>query len=496
MASGISFVKVVDAGPGWTKVEASDGNTYTFDGDRNWRNNNPGNIEYGAFAKAHGAIGTDGRFAVFPDVQTGQAAQTTLQFNTSRYANKSITDAISSYAPSNENNSAAYAAALAESLGVSPDTKLSDLTPDQQAEYVAAQRQVEGGVPGTIKGEKGQPVDQAIVQQFNAPALPPENIPSFNPLPAPAPLTPASMQSAAANNVLTSLGANFRPASVLARTQDISVPPLPVAAGSSTSPVTAPMPAVAPVPMPGRPVALGTTPAVPATSLTPALTPAEIHARLMAQQTDQRYTGPTVVGGVIGQIVGDAAKNAMPAVNQAVGDTVASIGKNATQAGDTIRKAASNVGNTLGGMFSGALGMFGQPASVAPTAANSSGSPDDRGTISTTYRPVITPAPAATLKAGQATAAGGSIVTQAQQNAFGGLGTPAPQVAPTPAPYPIAAPVQQPKQQQVVQPAPTPKPVQTITGSATGRAYVVGNTYSNANGKFVAQANGTFKKVA
>jgi hypothetical protein len=40
-------------------------------GPRNRRNNNPGNIEYGPFAKEHGAIGTDGRFAIFPDEETG-----------------------------------------------------------------------------------------------------------------------------------------------------------------------------------------------------------------------------------------------------------------------------------------------------------------------------------------------------------------------------------------------------------------------------------------
>jgi hypothetical protein len=38
------------------------------------RNNNPGNIEYGAFARAHGATGTDGRFAIFPDRASGESA--------------------------------------------------------------------------------------------------------------------------------------------------------------------------------------------------------------------------------------------------------------------------------------------------------------------------------------------------------------------------------------------------------------------------------------
>lgn len=42
------------------------------------RNNNPGNIEYGQFAVAHGATGSDGRFAIFPDWNTGANAMAAL----------------------------------------------------------------------------------------------------------------------------------------------------------------------------------------------------------------------------------------------------------------------------------------------------------------------------------------------------------------------------------------------------------------------------------
>jgi len=47
-------------------------------GTRGDRNNNPGNIEYGRFAIAHGATGTDGRFAIFPNAETGSAAMMAL----------------------------------------------------------------------------------------------------------------------------------------------------------------------------------------------------------------------------------------------------------------------------------------------------------------------------------------------------------------------------------------------------------------------------------
>lgn len=42
------------------------------------RNNNPGNIEYGPLAVRMGATGTDGRFAIFPDKATGEAAMRQL----------------------------------------------------------------------------------------------------------------------------------------------------------------------------------------------------------------------------------------------------------------------------------------------------------------------------------------------------------------------------------------------------------------------------------
>jgi hypothetical protein len=57
-------------------------------GDRNWRNNNPGNIEYGKFAISMGAIGSDGRFAIFPSEEMGRKAADTLLKGKS-YANLS-----------------------------------------------------------------------------------------------------------------------------------------------------------------------------------------------------------------------------------------------------------------------------------------------------------------------------------------------------------------------------------------------------------------------
>lgn len=103
-------------------------------GTRSWRNNNPGNIEYGPFARAHGAIGTDGRFAIFPDEATGTAAQAAL-LDTPSYNSMTLAKAINTYAPPGENDTRAYIASVAARLGLDPNTPMSQI--DKNAMSVA-----------------------------------------------------------------------------------------------------------------------------------------------------------------------------------------------------------------------------------------------------------------------------------------------------------------------------------------------------------------------
>ena len=80
MAS-INYGQVLGAGKGWTRVDVPGLGAVTVRGDRSTRNHNPGNIEFGNYARSMGAIGTDGRFAVFPSREVGLAAQAGLLFN-------------------------------------------------------------------------------------------------------------------------------------------------------------------------------------------------------------------------------------------------------------------------------------------------------------------------------------------------------------------------------------------------------------------------------
>jgi hypothetical protein len=128
-------------------------------GNRGWRNNNPGNIEASAWTKSQeGYIGDDGRFAAFDTYENGVKAQAAL-LGTPAYANKTIAGAIARYAPAFENNTAAYAAAVAKAIGVDVNTKMSDLTPSQRVGMVNAMHEVEGstitGRQSTSLTEKG-----------------------------------------------------------------------------------------------------------------------------------------------------------------------------------------------------------------------------------------------------------------------------------------------------------------------------------------------------
>jgi hypothetical protein len=117
-------------------------------GTRNWRNNNPGNIEAGNFATGQGAIGSDGRFAIFPDMRTGRNALSTLLTSRS-YIALTIEQAMEKYAPPNENDTQAYTNFISTRVRVDASTHMSDLTSDQLSAFVDAIYHFEGGTSGT-----------------------------------------------------------------------------------------------------------------------------------------------------------------------------------------------------------------------------------------------------------------------------------------------------------------------------------------------------------
>jgi len=136
------IASVINAGNGYTIVKYSDGTTETRTGTRASRNNNPGNIEYGDFAKSKGAIGSDGRFAVFPTVVAGFNAMDSLLKGGS-YSGLSVSGAIRKYAPASENDTSAYIESLRKS-GVDVSKKYSQLSTAQQTSTLRGMAKVEG----------------------------------------------------------------------------------------------------------------------------------------------------------------------------------------------------------------------------------------------------------------------------------------------------------------------------------------------------------------
>lgn len=150
LISGNEIAAIVEAGPGFLVVRRPDGSVQRLTGARNWRNNNPGNIEYGTFAQSMGAIGTDGRFAVFPNYATGKAAKEKLIFDGSKYRGLSLTDAISRYAPPNENNTALYQrVVLAAVNGV--NKLMNQYTASERNSILAAMEKMEGFKVGKVQ---------------------------------------------------------------------------------------------------------------------------------------------------------------------------------------------------------------------------------------------------------------------------------------------------------------------------------------------------------
>ena len=99
-------------------------------GSRAARNNNPGNIEWGAFARNHGATGIEvtpagetPRFAVFPNAESGFDAMRSLL--TTAYLGLSVTQALDKWAPPIENQTSVYIADVCEWTGLTPETVLT-----------------------------------------------------------------------------------------------------------------------------------------------------------------------------------------------------------------------------------------------------------------------------------------------------------------------------------------------------------------------------------
>lgn len=134
-------------------------------GTRNLRNNNPGNIVYNEYSKSLGAIGSQNGMAVFPDMETGSKAMTTLLTSNS-YQNApavpsqglnqgSVGAAIYKWAPPNENDSKSYVQYIEKRTGLPANKPLSECSPAEIEKVRQAIANYEGNTPPNVSnGDK------------------------------------------------------------------------------------------------------------------------------------------------------------------------------------------------------------------------------------------------------------------------------------------------------------------------------------------------------
>ena len=126
-----------------------------------WRNNNPGNIERGEFSRRNGAIGDDGRFAIFPNYNTGRNALENL-LKTKSYQSLRVKDAMNRYAPDHENDTEAYIKFIEKNASISRDMYMKDLSSSGVSVFADAIERFEGNIEGkTLPFPKRKPVFDA-----------------------------------------------------------------------------------------------------------------------------------------------------------------------------------------------------------------------------------------------------------------------------------------------------------------------------------------------
>jgi len=173
------IAKVLEVGPGFNVVQRPDGTVEKQTGARNWRNNNPGNIEYkpGGFAEENGAIGSDGRFAIFPTYEMGRKAKEKLIFEGKNYKDLDLKSAIARYAPPTnksgqfENDTAAYQKKVLSAVG-GENRKMSDYSPAQRESIMNAMEQQEGYRTGKVEATNKTTTSPMPVSVNTKPQIP------------------------------------------------------------------------------------------------------------------------------------------------------------------------------------------------------------------------------------------------------------------------------------------------------------------------------------
>lgn len=137
---------------------------------RGIRNNNPGNIDYNPRNDWQGQLGIEPkvgsskpRFALFDTPENGiRALGKLIRTYQNKHGLKTVEQIISRWAPSNENNTRAYAEAVAKSMGVTPHANINVNTAAMLRPLVEAIIRHENGQNPYKNGEIDEGVRRAL----------------------------------------------------------------------------------------------------------------------------------------------------------------------------------------------------------------------------------------------------------------------------------------------------------------------------------------------
>lgn len=109
-------------------------------GTNSWRYNNPGKLLHGKFTREHGALGSDGKYAIFPSYEIGRRANELLLFESDHgYKDLTVEGAITKYAPSSDGyKTSTYIKNVAAYVGVSASYKIAEFNNEQKQKFLDA----------------------------------------------------------------------------------------------------------------------------------------------------------------------------------------------------------------------------------------------------------------------------------------------------------------------------------------------------------------------
>lgn len=466
------FVEVVDAGQGWTKVRDAEGNVYKLEGARNWRNNNPGNIEYGDFAKSLGAVGSDGRFAVFPSYETGRQAKEQLIFSSPRYRDLTLEQAISRYAPPNENNTRAYINQVAAAAGVPASTPMSQIPTSVRGNILDTMERVEGFKVGRTYNDQGIPIPPKEIP--NVVATLQDTTPPPRVAPNPATISPdlAHMR----NPVMSSSARN-------AQVTPSPNVPLPRNRPSAPDIVTPTMASLASAPRPNANMRRAVdTGLLALTPVTPRLTPAGDN--IMSYHIPD--ITPTAVVGGVGSLTPTQQRQRLPDLPRTVPGQ-----SQIERIGPTAREIASAQGTTVATIPTTGIGQPPATRTVQSVPWQTPSAREIAEAQGTTVATIPTAAQALNMRSRDAVAntALGQRVAQQVAPAFGQSGFVPDRLAPTP----IVQPNYVPRNQAPIQVVPSnlssaPRPTAPVPATMSQRVANHRNALVIPNGMAVTSA--------